>query len=770
MTGSKNVARLGRSIGMRGGNESQYRALLDAMPDPVVVYDPKGVAIYANDAFEECYGWSKEELLGKRIDFVPEEEIEPTRKAWERTLRGEKVILETRRLTKERKLLHIQLRTAIIQDGQGRHVVSIVIHRDVSASRQAKQELEKAHHLLEERVRDRTAELSMVNKRLREEIEERKQIESSLNRKVEEQKLLLNNIQTQIWYLTDVETYGAVNQAHADFWGLSKEDIEGHRMSDILEPLHAEEFIATQKSVFSLGQRIKTEQWVVNGQGVRRLLSTIATPKLDSRGNVEYVVCSGEDITDYYDSKEKLSESIKRLDLAMEATSEALWDWNMRNQRIYYSPMFYTMLGYEPYELPQQIETWQSLIHPDDKEMAYHRVNQYVARKIDKIEFEHRLKTKQGTWRWIMARGKVVDRDDNGTPVRIVGTHNDITERKLNEEALRQSEADLREENLRLRSTLKSSNQFGNIIGRSPAMGAVYETILKAAPSSANIIIYGESGTGKELVAKTIHELSDLSQKPFITVNCGAIPANLMESEFFGYKKGAFTGAYADKPGYLDNAEGGTLFLDEVAELDLNMQVKLLRAIEGGGYTPIGGREVKTPRVRIISATNRDLKSHIAHGLMRKDFYYRIHIIPIHLPPLRDRKEDLPLLIHHFLRLLGSGSNIPSIPESVMRSLQHYDWPGNVRELQNTLQRYITLKQIDFIDNAQPASNPALPDPDKMACDSSTALRLSDATMRFEKKYIQSMLAEHHWNRGQTAAVLGIDRKTLFRKLKHFGL
>lgn len=766
MIGTKGVARFARAIGMQVGNEKHYRALLDAIPDPVVAYDPQGEAIYSNEAFEQTYGWSKQELLGHRIDFVPPEEIEPTRKAWERTLKGEKVAFKTRRLTKDRRLLHIQLRTAIIQDQKGRHIVSIVIHRDVTKSWKAKEELKKAHDLLEERVKARTAELSAVNERLREEIDERKQAEASLNRKVEEQELLLNNIQTQIWYLTDVETYGAVNQAHAMFWGLDKGDIEGQSMSAILHSGQSDAFIVNQKEVFSKKRKFKTDLWVANGQGENRLLSINATPKLDLRGNVEYVICSGEDITDYHDSKEKMRESKKRLDLAMEATSDALWDWDLHNSRLYFSPIFYTMLGYKPYEMPQNIDTWRDLVHPDDLDDAAKRIRQYVRQKNDKLEIEYRLKTKQGGWRWVMARGKVVDRDENGTPVRMVGTHVDITERRLNEEALRQSEADLREENLRLRSTLKSSNQFGNIIGKSPVMGTVYETILRAAPSSANVILYGESGTGKELVAQTIHELSDLSHKPFVTVNCGAIPANLMESEFFGYKKGAFTGAIMDKPGYLDNAEGGTLFMDEVAELDLNMQVKLLRAIEGGGYTPIGGNEVKKTSFRIIAATNRDLKNHVAKGLMRKDFYYRIHIIPINLPPLRERKEDLPLLIHHFLRTLGSETNIPSIPEGIMRSMQLYDWPGNVRELQNTLHRYIALKKIDFMETTPHTEHPQPLNP-PMASQTPKNLSLNDAKKRFEKEYIHAVLKENQWHKGRTAQALNINRKTLFRKLKH---
>jgi len=182
-------------------------------------------------------------------------------------------------------------------------------------------------------------------------------------------------------------------------------------------------------------------------------------------------------------------------------------------------------------------------------------------------------------------------------------------------------------------------------------MQDVYEFILQAAATQANVIIYGESGTGKELVAKAIHETSDRSKKSFVTVHCGAIPETLMESEFFGYKKGSFTGANLDKRGYLDEADGGTLFLDEVGEIGLNMQVKLLRAIAGGGYTPVGSSTKKNTDVRIVAATNRNLRDMVKRGIMREDFFYRIHILPIYLPPLRDRKDDLPLLVDHFLQI-----------------------------------------------------------------------------------------------------------------------
>jgi len=598
----------------------------------------------------------------------------------------------------------------------------------------------------------------------------RKQAEQSIEQKVQEQKLLLDNIQTQIWYLTDAKTYGAVNRAHAEFLNVKKKDIEHKILYDILVKEEAEAFIAHNMKVFNQKIKVQTEEWVVNGRGEKRLLSIVKTPKLDDKGNVEYVVCSGEDITDYRKAEESLRQSKKRLDFAMEATSDALWDWDLISNKTYFNPCFYTMIGYEPYELPQNFETWRTLIHPEDKENTINKIQEYVQKKIGSFKVEYRLKTKQRGWRWIMARGKVVERDKSGTPVRMVGTHVDITDRKLNEEALRISEANLREENIRLRASFIGSNQFGNIIGKSKVMHEVYEVILKAALSNANVIIYGESGTGKELVAQTIHDLSNRGRRNFVTVNCGAIPDNLIESEFFGYKKGAFTGADFDKPGYLDIADGGTLFMDEVGELDPNIQVKLLRAIEGGGYTPVGSREIKKPDIRIIAATNRDLKEFVEKGTIRKDFFYRIHILPVHVPPLRERKEDISLLVYHFLQEYGDDENIHSIPENIIKSMQTYDWPGNVRELQNAIHRYITLKEMEFMDISQSKLDESEIIPESIIIQNNQDLKLHAVMESVEKKYIKKLLEEQQWHKSKVASILGINRKTLFRKMKSHGI
>ncbi len=349
----------------------------------------------------------------------------------------------------------------------------------------------------------------------------------------------------------------------------------------------------------------------------------------------------------------------------------------------------------------------------------------------------------------------------------------DITERKATEDRLRQREALLAEKNRRLKSSLRTASRFGRIVGRSRPMQEVYENILKAAESNAHVILYGDSGTGKELVARTIHELSDRGCKRFVTVHCGAIPDNLVESEFFGYRKGAFTGADQDKPGYLDAADGGTLFMDEVGELNPTMQVKLLRAIEGGGYTPIGSSEVKRADLRIVAATNRNLQSRLEAGRFRRDFFYRIHILPIYLPPLKARKEDIPLLVNHFVSEYAQDDKSPVVPQRVITALQRHEWPGNVRELQNTVHRYIALGKLDLPDSAPPEEDAVsewLSDSARRPAGEADRLGLSEAIAHFEKQYIAHLLKENRWCRSRVAELLGVDRRTLFRKMKVHGL
>ena len=333
---------------------------------------------------------------------------------------------------------------------------------------------------------------------------------------------------------------------------------------------------------------------------------------------------------------------------------------------------------------------------------------------------------------------------------------------------LKASETSLREENVRLKANIKDRFRFGDIIGKSEPMQRVYELILQAAATDMNVILYGESGTGKELVSQAIHDASDRKEQVFFPVNIGAIPENLIESEFFGHKKGAFTGADNDKQGFLHLTDKGTLFLDELAEIGLNLQVKLLRVLEGNGFTPLGTTEVIKPDIRFIAASNQDLSHRVKTGQIREDFYYRIHVLPIRLPPLRERKEDIPLLVEHFLKSTAPLQKGKPITPGFLEALQGYDWPGNVRELQNTLNRYVTLGEIDFLGeriNSKVSETSNFGDsinPRKMALDQAVA--------DYEKATILNALKNSQGHKVKTAAALGISRATLFNKLKKYGI
>jgi PAS domain S-box-containing protein len=337
----------------------------------------------------------------------------------------------------------------------------------------------------------------------------------------------------------------------------------------------------------------------------------------------------------------------------------------------------------------------------------------------------------------------------------LLSTFKDVTEIKEQQMAAQHMADMLNHENRVLRSSLKERYRLGKILGHSAAIQVVYELILKAASTNVSVAIFGESGTGKELVAHAIHDNSSRKNNRFVAVNCSAIQESLFEREFFGHRKGAFSSAHADSPGYLDMADGGTLFLDEVSELTVNMQAKLLRAIEGGGYRPVGSTESNLTDFRVISASNVDLTDKVSSGQMRNDFFYRIQVIQIQIPPLRSRKQDIPLLVEHFLRKMENASGIARVPGNIMDMLMEYDWPGNVRELRNVLQRYVTLGELNFLSTvSEDRMIPLTPD-----------LNLRKAVQQLEKSLISRAIQQAGGNRTLAAAFLDISRRALFRKL-----
>jgi len=372
--------------------------------------------------------------------------------------------------------------------------------------------------------------------------------------------------------------------------------------------------------------------------------------------------------------------------------------------------------------------------------------------------------TKKGRTIWVSTNRSVIRLKSRPA---ILATMRDITEQVLWEKSMQEEAEYLRKENIKLRSCMRERYKFGNIIGKSQPMQTVYELILKAAGSDASVIILGESGTGKELVARAIHEMSPRADKAFVPVNCGALPENLVESEFFGHRKGAFTGAHIDKTGYLHTADGGTLFLDEVGELGLNTQVKFLRALESGEYIPVGDTQARKSNFRVVAATNRDFSEMVSKGQVREDFYYRISVIPIVLPPLREKKEDIPLLIEYFLRLYCKGRKAPIIPGRITEILCNHNWPGNVRELQSVIQRYLAVGNFDFLTLNDKSKKMETQTPEETGDD---IVNLRSAMEVFEKRIILNALNQNQWRRGKVAAMLGIDPKTLYIKMKKIGL
>ncbi|MGD8446914.1 MAG: sigma-54 dependent transcriptional regulator [Desulfobacterales bacterium] len=315
-----------------------------------------------------------------------------------------------------------------------------------------------------------------------------------------------------------------------------------------------------------------------------------------------------------------------------------------------------------------------------------------------------------------------------------------------------------------LKKVVKNRFGFDDIIGRSQKMEEVLEQVIKAADSDSTIIIEGESGTGKELIAKTLHLASPRADQQFVAINCAAIPETLFESEMFGYEKGAFTGAIQNKEGLMIQAQGGTFFLDEISEMPLSMQVKLLRVMQEKEFFPVGGRKTIKMDIRFIASTNKNLKEEVKNGNFREDLFYRIHVIDIHLPPLRERQGDVPVLSHYFLDQLSKEMNkdITGFSAAAMQKLMLHSWPGNVRELQNTVESAVAMATENII--SEDLILPAL------KAEVNNLKPLKDAKENFEKNYLLQLIELTEGNMAQAARLAGKYRADLYELLKKYDL
>jgi sigma-54 dependent transcriptional regulator, flagellar regulatory protein len=324
---------------------------------------------------------------------------------------------------------------------------------------------------------------------------------------------------------------------------------------------------------------------------------------------------------------------------------------------------------------------------------------------------------------------------------------------------------------------IKSAAQdvFKDIIGQSSPMRNIFKMVEKVAASNTTIMLNGETGTGKGMIARAIHEHSSRSGNPFIQINCGATPEGLLESEFFGYRRGAFTGATSDKPGKFELAKGGTIFLDEIGDMSADLQVKVLRVLEEGEFERVGGHETIKSDARIIAATHRDLEEEVQKGCFREDLYYRLYVIPILLPTLRERKTDIPALVEYFLEQFAKKHNVKParVSEQAMQMLIDYSWPGNVRELRNLIERLVVLQETEMIlpenlpEKIRTERHPSI-QPKRQV--NSNGISFNTAVSEFEKALIISALEKTNWVKNRAAELLKIKRTTLIEKIKRYHL
>jgi PAS domain S-box-containing protein len=522
----------------------------------------------------------------------------------------------------------------------------------------------------------------------------------------------------------------------------------------IVQRTHPDDREAVQQ-VIECASRERTEfaleHRLLMSDGSIKYLQVVGRPSTDEGRRSEFVGAV-TDITNHRRAEEKIREQEIELRQILDLTPQHHGVLAPDGSRLYANR---TVLEYFGITLEQWREPGRvpnSLVHPEDREhFLYERDKQF--REGKPHEFEARLLRHDGEFRWFLFRLTPL-KDKRGHITRWYGTGTDIEDRKRTEE-------EIRKENIVLREELGKTSMFEEVIGTSPALQMVLARAAKVAPTDSTVLIMGETGTGKELIARAIHKRSKRSERPFISVNCAAVPSSLIMSELFGHEKGAFTGAIQRRLGRFELAEGGTIFLDEVGDLPMETQIALLRVLQEREFERVGGTEVLRADVRVISATNRDLQAAIADGGFRSDLYYRLNVFPIKLPPLRERKEDVPLLVNYFVDRYATraGKKIKHIQKKALEALREYSWPGNVRELQNVIERSLIIGETNefSIDRSWVANEPQ----------PSGAAPADQKTN--ERKRIEAALAQSNGKVSGAhgaAAKLGIPASTLESKIR----
>jgi PAS domain S-box-containing protein len=530
-------------------------------------------------------------------------------------------------------------------------------------------------------------------------------------------------------------------------------------LATIRESIHPEdrEFVFRRAAEAAQGEvRADAEHRIVRPNGEVRVVHSQGDLKRDAAGLPWQMFGTVQDITDRRLAQDKIREQEAGLRQILDLAPQHIAVYGPNREPLYANRVFLDYCGLTLEKWQQRRLDRAGVAHPDEWE----RVNRHFDCALASgaaFELEMRVHKSDGSYRWFLARFNPL-RDDQGQIMRWYVAATDIEDRK-------QAEDRLRSENVALREEIEKTSMYEEIVGTSPALKGVLSLVSKVAPTNSTVLITGETGTGKELVARAIHRRSDRASRTFVSVNCAAVPRDLVASELFGHEKGAFTGATQQRLGRFELANGGTLFLDEVGELPAETQIALLRVLQEHELERIGGNRRIRVDVRVIAATNCDLRAAISAGSFRSDLFYRLNVFPIEIPSLRERREDIPMLVEYFIDRYSrkAGKKIKRISKKTLELLQTYSWPGNIRELQNVIERSMILCETEIFS----IDENWLPPP--LTLESKEQVGLRRRFLEQEKDMIENALKDARGRvAGATGAAvkLGMARSTMESKIR----
>jgi PAS domain S-box-containing protein len=601
-------------------------------------------------------------------------------------------------------------------------------------------------------------------------IEERKRAEDALRAADRELRLTFDTIPGFVWTMTASGDVELVNPQMLAYFGKTLEELKEWAL--FVHPDDRARVLPYWKNTVQTGQPYDVEHRLRRADGVYRWFRGRGLPLRDTEGHVIRWYNLLTDIDERKKAEEELRRSRVYLTEAQRLSRTGSFGCSLSTGEMIWSEETFRIYGYDPSTQPS-VERVLERVHPEDRVLVQEHIDQ-AARDGKDCHVECRLLLSDDSVKHVRIEAHA-SKNELGIP-EFIGAVMDVTaqqqasaELEMAFEEIKRLKDRLHDENVVLREQIDQAFMFEEIVGSSPALKTVLSNIVRVAPTDSTVLITGETGTGKELIARAMHKSSQRAGQAFITVNCASIPSSLIASELFGHEKGAFTGALQRRQGRFELAHSGTIFLDEIGELPAETQIALLRVLQERQFERVGGSRVIPTDVRIIAATNRDLTAAIATRTFRADLYYRLNVFPIHVPPLRERKEDIPMLVEYFVKRYAekTGKQIGKIDKNTLKLCQSYQWPGNIRELQNIVERSVILCTGDtfWIDEAWLSSQNA-PHPESSG-------PLTKTLRSYEKELIETALAESNGKvagPNGAAAKLGIPRSTLDLKIKQLSI